>query len=417
VSRRAILIAVVSLGLLGLANIIVLTVYLPRLIKSKNSTSAVADQSRPSPAPASTSAPASSPAAVAAAPPASAHVPLPDGAVVQRKEVSPSGNISVKYVRSKGNPVRQIILENVQRPDQSTRLFEYQRNAWVLVSPNDEWIALNNRPKPGESELQLFHRTVPDSLKYEIPEEFRGEDRPLEQAVWSYYLQTMGLPEDTQRDGVTMDATGWDNDSSKLAISVTVAPADANDKVPPPWTCTFDIASQEIEMSDESAEALKQQEAQASGEQPADFRGSAQSGGNDLLQGTFAGERFPVTRLRLLGESEVSTWSATNVRYAINEMYARRGYNFGDNPEVKRQFSKLSWYQPRARLSMEAIEEEFTDVEKQNVKVLGKFRDTKQVGKRRQQRAVRGQPAQSPNPGEQFLRSVLQGMGGGPDNP
>jgi len=375
----------------------------------------VADQNRASPAPAPVS--ARSPAAVAAAPPVSAHKPLPDGAVVQREEVSPSGNIRVKYVRSKGNPVRQIMLENVQRPDQSTRFFEYQRNAWLLVSPNDEWIALNNRPTPGQSELQLYHRTIPDSLKYEIPEEFGGEDRPLEQAVWSYYLQTMGLPEDTQRDGVTMDATGWDNDSSKLAISVTVAPADPNDNVPAPWTCTFDVASQEIEMSDESAEALKQQEAQASGEQPAGYQGSARSGGNELLQGTFAGERFPVTRMRLLGESEVSNWSATNVRYAINEMYARRGYDFSDNREVKRQFSKLSWYQPRARLSMEAIDEEFTDVEKQNVKVLGKFRDTRQAGKRRQQRAVRGEPAQSPNPGEQILRSVLQGMGVSPDNP
>jgi YARHG domain len=416
VSRRALIIAgVVFVGVLGAANIVVLTLYLPRLMKS------AAAKPLPAQTPVA-AAPAISPAAAQTLPPSSpapaatVHAPLPVGAVVQRQEVSPSGKIRIKYVRSKGNPVRQIVLESVARPQDSTVFFEHQRNAWLLVSPNDEWIALNNRPKPAESELQVYHRTNADSLKYEIPEDFRGDDRPLETAVWNYYLQTMGLPEDTQPDGVIMDATGWDNDSRKLAISVTVVPGDPDDKVPPPWNCTFDVASQEIEMSDESAQALKQQEAQGGGEQSAGLQTSAASGDSSLLQGTFTGERFPVTRLRLLEENELSNWNSTNVRYAINEMYARRGYDFGDSQEVKRQFSKFSWYQPRAHLSMTEIESEFSDVERQNVKLLGKFRDVGKSAGRRQQRPVHGQRVQTPNPGEEILRSVLQGMTGGSDN-
>lgn len=413
-SRRALIIAgVVFVVVLGAANIIVLALYLPRLMKNAAA----------KPVPAQTpvaAAPVTSPVAAQSLPPSSpapaptVHSPLADGAVVQRQEVSPSGKIRIKYVRSKGNPVRQIMLESVARPDDSTVFFEHQRNAWLLVSPNDEWIALNNRPKPGESELQVYHRTNADSLKYEIPEEFRGDDRPLETAVWNYYLQTMGLPEDTQPDGVIMDATGWDNDSRKLAISVTVVPGDPDDKVPPPWSCAFDVVSQEVEVSDESAQAVKQQESQGGGEQSTALQTSA--AGSNLLSGTFNGERFPVTRLRLLGEEELSNWSSSNVRYAINEMYARRGYDFGDNQEVKRQFTKFSWYKPRANLSMNEIDNEFSDVEQQNVKLLGKFRDLGKAAGRRQQRPVHGQRVQTPNPGEEILRSVLQGMTGGSDN-
>jgi hypothetical protein len=407
VSRRALIIAaVVCVGVLGLVNIIVLTVYLPRMIKNA--------AAKPAPAQTPVAAAAASPVpAVQTAPPApaaTARKPLPDGAVVQRQDVSPSGNLRIKYLRTKGSPVHQIVLESVAHPNDSAVFFEHQRNAWLLVSPNDEWIALNNRPNPGESQLQLYHRAQADSLKYEIPEEFRGDDRPLETAIWHYYLETMGLPEDTQREGVIMDATGWEPDSNKLAISVTVVPTDPDDKVPPPWTCSFNIASEEIEMSDESAEALKQQTVQAGDEQSGDSQASA-GGGSRLLEGTFTGERFPVTRLRLLGENELSNWSSTNVRYAINEMYARRGYDFADNREVKRQFSKFPWYQPRGRLSMEAIESDFSDVEQQNVKLLGKFRDAGKSA-HRSQRAVHGQPVRTPNPGEQILRSVLEGLTG-----
>jgi YARHG domain len=58
------------------------------------------------------------------------------------------------------------------------------------------------------------------------------------------------------------------------------------------------------------------------------------------------GEAFPETRLRRLTAQDVAAWSAEKVRYAINELYARGGYDFR-TLEVKETFMRLSWYRER----------------------------------------------------------------------
>jgi hypothetical protein len=58
------------------------------------------------------------------------------------------------------------------------------------------------------------------------------------------------------------------------------------------------------------------------------------------------GERFPETRFRVLIIDDVRGWDEITFRYAINELYARGGYDF-QNPEVRAVFSQLSWYQQR----------------------------------------------------------------------
>jgi YARHG domain len=410
VSRRAIVIGVICLGALGIANIIVLAIYVPRLLKSAAPKPAVAEQHPQTSAPVSSNSPAAAPAAT----PAPARAPLPDGAVVQREEVSPSGKIRIKYLRSKGNPVRQIVLENVARPGDSKVFFEHERNAWVLVSPDDEWIALNNRPSAGRSELQLYHRQRADTLNYEIPEGFRDGDGRPENAVWHSYLEAIGLPPETQRESVTIDATGWENDSKKLNVSVAVTPSDANDSVPMPWSCTFDVATKQIDTPPETAQAFQQQEqAQSPAEEESQRPLAAHSSQNAPLEGTFPGERYPITRTRVLTEDELTHWSLANIQYAINEIYARRGADFPDKPEIRRQFSRFSWYQPQAQMSMEQIETQFSDLEKQNAELLGKARDGKQSAAR-QRRTVHGQP--SPDTSERIMRDVLRGIRDGPPN-
>ena len=73
-------------------------------------------------------------------------------------------------------------------------------------------------------------------------------------------------------------------------------------------------------------------------------------------------------------------------RYAINELYARRGYAFDDNAEQRRLFAKMKWYQARPG-SMTDIEKDFTPVEKQNVDLLAKFRSA-QEPERRQAKTI-----------------------------
>ena len=58
------------------------------------------------------------------------------------------------------------------------------------------------------------------------------------------------------------------------------------------------------------------------------------------------GELYPETRTRLLVWEEILSWDDAKLRYAINEMYARGGYDFV-KPEVRSVFLSLPWYQRR----------------------------------------------------------------------
>jgi hypothetical protein len=69
------------------------------------------------------------------------------------------------------------------------------------------------------------------------------------------------------------------------------------------------------------------------------------TGANPSLP-AWQGEAFPETRLRRLAAQDVASWPAEKVRYAINELYARGGYDFR-TLEVKETFMRLSWYRER----------------------------------------------------------------------
>ncbi len=96
------------------------------------------------------------------------------------------------------------------------------------------------------------------------------------------------------------------------------------------------------------------------------FQGRS-SGGMD-------GERYPRTRMFFLSAEEVEGLNADQLRYAINEMYARHGAEF-KNPELKGQFEKLPWYQPVKKRSYDDAELLFSAIETQNIKILGLRRD------------------------------------------
>ena len=93
----------------------------------------------------------------------------------------------------------------------------------------------------------------------------------------------------------------------------------------------------------------------------------------------FPGERFPGTRLNLLTDQGVSGLTASQLRYAINEMYARHGADFRDR-EIKQWFTQFAWYRPQPGLNYDDAEKSFSYVETTNVKLLGAYRDARKTG-------------------------------------
>jgi hypothetical protein len=108
-----------------------------------------------------------------------------------------------------------------------------------------------------------------------------------------------------------------------------------------------------------------------------------------------------------LEEDEVATWPGENVRYAINELYARRGYDFNDNAEQRRLFAKMPWYRPHLG-SMDEIEKVFSGVEKHNIDLLAKYRSAKS-SQRRQAKASRAERSGTPGPGQQIWQAFKDG--------
>jgi CHAT domain-containing protein len=87
------------------------------------------------------------------------------------------------------------------------------------------------------------------------------------------------------------------------------------------------------------------------------------------------GEKYPETRLRSLSAADIGHLTYGQVRYAINEMFARHGAVFNSS-EIQAVFERFSWYQPRAGWSFEEIEAQlFSSAERENLKVLGSHRD------------------------------------------
>lgn len=102
------------------------------------------------------------------------------------------------------------------------------------------------------------------------------------------------------------------------------------------------------------------------------------------VEPSFQGERFSVTRTQLLAPEDVRSWSAADIRYAINEMFARHGAEF-PKAEIRRVFEAFSWYRPMPGVSFDEIENQrFSTLEKANLTFLGALREGARAAAQRQ---------------------------------
>ena len=89
------------------------------------------------------------------------------------------------------------------------------------------------------------------------------------------------------------------------------------------------------------------------------------------------GERFPQTRTRDLDADEIGQMSDEDVRYAINEMFARYGMTFRDK-DLQAEFEPYKWYQPNEKWKPNQIERQFSKREKRNADLLAAERTDRQ---------------------------------------
>ena len=95
---------------------------------------------------------------------------------------------------------------------------------------------------------------------------------------------------------------------------------------------------------------------------------------NAKTQADRSGERYPQTLDSSLSLDDVERLSSAQLRYAINEIYARHGLVFRDK-QIQRNFERMKWYSPQASLKPAQIEERFTPLERANLEILAQARD------------------------------------------
>jgi YARHG domain len=97
---------------------------------------------------------------------------------------------------------------------------------------------------------------------------------------------------------------------------------------------------------------------------------AASSGNQPGVAYAYAGERYPQTRQRLIKPDEAAVLTPAQLCYAIDEVYARHGAIFPQDPQIEAQFRQLPWYKPRPELTAAQIKASFSQIEQHNVELL-----------------------------------------------
>ncbi len=415
-SRRTITLLSIFFAGLVIANVVVLAIWLPNRKVNDGASAPAAGLT------ASTTA-ANSPATIAAAA-ASPQVQQQQqqtagGFVVERQVSSPTGNLQIKYLRDRNTKLRRITVDDARQPKGGTLLYETKHPAWALISPDDQWIVVAERSPNGQGNVQLYRRNNASSAQFAPVQTNPGTG--LEDTVWRAYLTATEADPNTPRNGATINAMAWENDSRRIDLSVAYLAGANNPDVPAPWSCTYDVTSQQVtptsvasgDQAEQGTAPAEAPNADNTGANNAFADNSDDSGEADQADNEFPGEKFPATRLDELTVPDVNESSLDDITYAINEMYARHGVDFKDK-KVAGQFGDFSWYQRRPGFGANDAEAEFSDLEKANLKTLRNCRDAKIASAKRKSRPARAQRGEEESPGEKVLRGIRmwQDMGG-----
>ncbi len=132
-------------------------------------------------------------------------------------------------------------------------------------------------------------------------------------------------------------------------------------------SCTVTVKSS-TESSDSAEESTDSTDSTSESTQPSESESSDSSSGSSSSSDS-SEYMFADSSTRKLSESEVSSLSASEAQYAINEIYARNGYVFKTD-SIQSYFESKSWYHADSSFTMNDLNE----TERYNVSLLTKYR-------------------------------------------
>ena len=147
--------------------------------------------------------------------------------------------------------------------------------------------------------------------------------------------------------------------------------------VPPahfPFFSKHTDASIELEEQDKPTKPIEpekpEQEKQSLSERLHNTVNGWVTGASDWVAGLFDGGKYILpSQRRILTQNDVKDMDLSEIQRAINEMYARHGYDLSISADAD-YFAQQDWYHPDPSLSSGDIREQFTEIENENLDFL-----------------------------------------------
>ena len=126
---------------------------------------------------------------------------------------SPSGKLKAESFFIDPDTPRTVYLFDPEMPEKREVLCSYVRNAQLLFSPDEQWIAMSDNYGSDGTEIRLFRRE--GGLK------FKEKKIDTWNAPWRLLRRTQRVPYPKTFDHIYAVAREWSNDSNALLISLT----------------------------------------------------------------------------------------------------------------------------------------------------------------------------------------------------
>lgn len=156
----------------------------------------------------------------------------PNSNRILKTEKSPSGHMLVQHVVH-NEEVQQVQLIDRQNPSKKTVLYECDRGADALFSPNERWIALTDYFFSNASRVLLFRQK--QGLKYSQVEN-------LEDKAWKFFAKQQNLT-NIDLHHRYMKVVRWSKDSNKVLIQLD---GYGDEHFLDPWLFLLDVKSFEL---------------------------------------------------------------------------------------------------------------------------------------------------------------------------
>jgi hypothetical protein len=148
-----------------------------------------------------------------------------------RSWTSPSEALKAEAISSSAESPRTIFLFEPSKPEVRQQLCTFSRDASVVFSPDEKWIALNDHYGSDRAKIRLFKRVA--GLKYA---ELKVDPA---NAAWALLHRRHRVPYPKDLDHYYAHVSEWSADSMAVLVSLS-GHTDANLAVGG-WLCVFDL--------------------------------------------------------------------------------------------------------------------------------------------------------------------------------